>query len=342
MPTSLGINGFGRIGRLVFRAAVANPEVVVKAVNDPFMELKYMVYQLQYDSVHGRFNGTIAIKEDGGKEYLVVNGTDVRVFHEKDPASIGWGESGAEYVCESTGVFTAQEKAELHIKGGAKKVIISAPPKDAVPIYVVGVNHKDYKATDTVVSNASCTTNCLAPITKVVHEKFGIIEGLMTTVHAMTATQLTVDGPSRGGKDWRGGRCASQNIIPSSTGAAKAVGKVLPSVNGKLTGMAFRVPTPDVSVVDLTCRLEKPAKYEEIVAAIKEAAAGDMKGVLDWTEDEVVSTDFTTCKASSIFDVKAGIALNDHFVKLVTWYDNEWGYSNRLVELAIYMKSIDG
>jgi len=338
----LGINGFGRIGRLVFRAAVANPEVVVKAVNDPFMELKYMVYQLQYDSVHGRFNGTIAIKEDGGKEYLVVNGTDVRVFHEKDPASIGWGESGAEYVCESTGVFTAQEKAELHIKGGAKKVIISAPPKDAVPIYVVGVNHKDYKATDTVVSNASCTTNCLAPITKVVHEKFGIIEGLMTTVHAMTATQLTVDGPSRGGKDWRGGRCASQNIIPSSTGAAKAVGKVLPSVNGKLTGMAFRVPTPDVSVVDLTCRLEKPAKYEEIVAAIKEAAAGDMKGVLDWTEDEVVSTDFTTCKASSIFDVKAGIALNDHFVKLVTWYDNEWGYSNRLVELAIYMKSIDG
>jgi glyceraldehyde 3-phosphate dehydrogenase len=342
MPTTMGINGFGRIGRLVFRAAIANPEVEVKAVNDPFMDLKYMVYQLKYDSVHKTFDGTIATKEADGKEFLVVNGTEVQVFHEKDPASIGWGTAGAEFVCESTGVFTQKEKAELHIKGGAKKVIISAPPKDAVPIYVVGVNHKDYKSSDTVVSNASCTTNCLAPLTKVIHEKFGIVEGLMTTVHAMTATQLTVDGPSRGGKDWRGGRCASQNIIPSSTGAAKAVGKVLPDVNGKLTGMAFRVPTPDVSVVDLTCRLEKPAKYEEIVAAVKEAAAGDMKGVLDWTEDEVVSTDFTTCKSSSIFDVGAGIALNDNFVKLVSWYDNEWGYSNRLVDLAIYMKSIDG
>merc|ERR1712207_114451 len=240
------------------------------------------------------------------------------------------------------GVFTAQEKAELHIKGGAKKVIISAPPNDSVPIYVVGVNHGEYKKTDTVVSNASCTTNCLAPLTKVVDQKFGITEGLMTTVHAMTATQLTVDGPSRGGKDWRGGRCASQNIIPSSTGAAKAVGKVLPSVNGKLTGMAFRVPTPDVSVVDLTCRLEKPAKYDDIVAAVKAAAAGDMKGVLDWTDEEVVSTDFVTCPASSVFDVKAGIALNEHFVKLVTWYDNEWGYSNRLIDLAVYMKKIDG
>merc|ERR1712113_747486 len=248
---------------------------------------------------------------------------------------------GAEYICESTGVFTAQEKAELHLKGGAKKVIISAPPKDAVPIYVVGVNHKDYKASDTVVSNASCTTNCLAPLTKVVHDKFGIVEGLMTTVHAMTATQLTVDGPSRGGKDWRGGRCASQNIIPSSTGAAKAVGKVLPSVNGKLTGMAFRVPTPDVSVVDLTVRLEKAAKYEDIVAAIKAAADGPMKGVLDYTEDEVVSTDFVSCKASSIFDIRAGIALNDNFVKLVSWYDNEWGYSNRLVDLACYMYKMD-
>merc|ERR1712012_1062587 len=222
------------------------------------------------------------------------------------------------------------------------KVIISAPPKDAVPMYVMGVNHHGYKSSDTVVSNASCTTNCLAPLTKVVHDKFGLVEGLMTTVHAMTATQLTVDGPSRGGEDWRGGRCASQNIIPSSTGAAKAVGKVLPDMGGKLTGMAFRVPTPDVSVVDLTCRLAKPAKYDDIVAAVKEAAEGDMKGVLDWTDEEVVSTDFTTCKASSIFDVKAGIALNDYFVKLVTWYDNEWGYSNRLVELAIYMKSIDG
>jgi len=342
MPAGMGINGFGRIGRLVFRAAVANPEVSVKAVNDPFMDLAYMLYQLKYDSVHKRFAGTVATKEVDGKEFLVVNGQDIQVFHEKEPSQIPWGAAGAEYVCESTGVFTAKEKAELHLQGGAKKVIISAPPKDAVPIYVIGVNHKEYKSTDTVVSNASCTTNCLAPLTKVVHEKFGIVEGLMTTVHAMTATQLTVDGPSRGGKDWRGGRCASQNIIPSSTGAAKAVGKVLPVMNGKLTGMAFRVPTPDVSVVDLTCRLEKPAKYEDIVAAIKEYSAGEMKGVLDWTDEEVVSTDFVTCKASSVFDVGAGISLNDHFVKLVSWYDNEWGYSNRLVDLAIYMKSIDG
>merc|ERR1711881_385435 len=270
------------------------------------------------------------------------NGRKVQIFHEKDPAAISWGASGAAYICESTGVFTAKEKAELHLKGGAKKVLISAPPKDAVPIYVVGVNHTDYKSTDTVVSNASCTTNCLAPLTKAVDEKYTIVEGLMTTVHAMTATQLTVDGPSRGGKDWRGGRCASQNIIPSSTGAAKAVGKCLPAVNGKLTGMAFRVPTPDVSVVDLTCRLEKPAKYDEIVAAIKEYAAGDMKGVLDWTDEEVVSTDFVSCKSSSIFDVNAGISLSDTFVKLVSWYDNEWGYSNRLVDLAIYMAKVDG
>jgi len=338
----MGINGFGRIGRLVFRAASANSEVTIKAINDPFMDLEYMVYQLKYDSVHKAFPGTIATKKDGDKEFLVVNGTDIAVFHEKDPASIPWGASGASYVCESTGVFTAKEKAELHIKGGAKKVIISAPPKDAVPIYVMGVNHTEYKTSDTVVSNASCTTNCLAPLTKVVDMKFGIVEGLMTTVHAMTATQLTVDGPSRGGKDWRGGRCASQNIIPSSTGAAKAVGKCYPAVNGKLTGMAFRVPTPDVSVVDLTCRLEKPAKYDEIVAAVKEAAAGDMKGVLDWTEEEVVSTDFVSCKSSSIFDINAGIALSDTFVKLVSWYDNEWGYSNRLVDLACHMSKVDG
>merc|ERR1712113_1088953 len=274
---SMGINGFGRIGRLVFRAAVGNPDVTVKAVNDPFMDLKYMVYQLKYDSVHKRFDGSISADKEGGKEFLVVNGTKIQIFHEKDPGSIGWGAAGANYVCESTGVFTQKEKAELHLGGGAKKVIISVPPKDAVPIYVIGVNHENYQSSDTVVSNASCTTNCLAPLTKVVHDKFGIVEGLMTTVHAMTATQLTVNGPSRGGKDWRGGRCASQNIIPSSTGAAKAVGKVLPVLNGKLTGMAFRVPTPDVSVVDLTCRLEKPAKYEEIVAAVKEAAAGPMK-----------------------------------------------------------------
>merc|ERR1712066_11303 len=308
--------------------------------NDPFMDLQYMVYMLKYDSVHKQFQGTIATENADGKEFLIVNEEKIQVFHEKDPAAIGWGSAGAEYVCESTGVFTAKEKAELHLKGGAKKVIISAPPKDSVPIYVVGVNHKEYKSSDTVVSNASCTTNCLAPLTKVVHEKFGIVEGLMTTVHAMTATQLTVDGPSRGGKDWRGGRCASQNIIPSSTGAAKAVGKVIPAVNGKLTGMAFRVPTPDVSVVDLTCRLEKGATYADIVAAVKEAAAGPMNGVLDWTDEEVVSTDFVSCKASSIFDVSAGIALTDTFVKLVSWYDNEWGYSNRLVDLCVYMSTV--
>jgi len=337
MATGLGINGFGRIGRLVFRAASANENVTVKAVNDPFMDLTYMVYQLKYDSVHKQFPGTISAKKEGDNEFLVVNGVDICVFHSKDPTQIPWGTCGAKYVCESTGVFTAKEKAELHIQGGCEKVIISAPPKDAVPIYVVGVNHTQYKTSDTVVSNASCTTNCLAPLAKVINDNFTIVEGLMTTVHAMTATQLTVDGPSRGGKDWRGGRCASQNIIPSATGAAKAVGKCLPELNGKLTGMAFRVPTPDVSVVDLTCRIEKGAKYEEIVAAIKAAADGDMKGVLDWTEDEVVSTDFVTCKSSSIFDVGAGIALNDNFVKLVSWYDNEWGYSNRLVDLAIYM-----
>merc|ERR1719439_138336 len=307
------------------------------------MDLDYMVYQLKYDSVHKRFDGTVAVKKDGDKEFLVINGKDIAVFHEKDPTAIPWGEAGVQYVCESTGIFTEKAKAELHIKGGAKRVIISAPPKDAVPIYVVGVNHTEFnKDVDTVVSNASCTTNCLAPLAKVVNDKFGIKEGLMTTVHAMTATQLTVDGPSRGGKDWRGGRCASQNIIPSSTGAAKAVGKCLPELNGKLTGMAFRVPTPDVSVVDLTVRLEKGAKYDDIVAAVKEAAAGPMKGVLDWTDEEVVSTDFVSCKSSSIFDVGAGISLNDNFVKLVTWYDNEWGYSNRLVELAVYMSKVDG
>merc|ERR1712032_535179 len=324
------------------RAASANAECTVKGINDPFMDLEYMVYMLKYDSVHKQFPGTVAAKKDGYKEFLVVNGAEIAVFHEKDPTAIPWGACGATYVCESTGVFTQKQKAELHIKGGCKKVIISAPPKDSVPIYVMGVNHTEYKTSDTVVSNASCTTNCLAPISKVVHEQFGLVEGLMTTVHAMTATQLTVDGPSRGGKDWRGGRCASQNIIPSSTGAAKAVGKCLPAVNGKLTGMAFRVPTPDVSVVDLTCRLEKPAKYEEIVAAIKEHAAGDMQGVLDWTDEEVVSTDFVSHKSSSIFDVGAGISLSDNFVKLVSWYDNEWGYSNRLVDLCCYMSKQDG
>jgi len=334
----LGINGFGRIGRLVFRAASAHDSATVKAINEPFMDLTYMIYQLKYDSVHKRFPGTIDSKTVDGKDFLIVDGNEIAVFHEKDPTAIPWGAAGATYVCESTGIFTEKAKAELHLKGGAKRVIISAPPKDAVPIYVVGVNHTGFnKDVDTVVSNASCTTNCLAPLAKVVHDKFGLKEGLMTTVHAMTATQLTVDGPSRGGKDWRGGRCASQNIIPSSTGAAKAVGKCLPALNGKLTGMAFRVPTPDVSVVDLTCTLDKPAKYADIVAALKEAAAGDMKGILDWTEDEVVSTDFVTCKSSSIVDINAGIALSDTFVKLVSWYDNEWGYSNRLVDLAVFM-----
>jgi glyceraldehyde 3-phosphate dehydrogenase len=342
MPAQLGINGFGRIGRLVFRAASANPDVKVVAVNDPFMPLDYMVYQLKYDSVHKAFAGTVAMKEEGGKEFLVVNGVDIAVYHEKDPGSIPWGTAGADYVCESTGIFTDEPKAKLHLGGGCKKVIISAPPKDAVPMYVMGVNNTKYTGADTVVSNASCTTNCLAPLAKVVHEKFVIVEGLMTTVHAMTATQLTVDGPSRGGKDWRGGRCASANIIPSATGAAKAVGKVIPELNGKLTGMAFRVPTPDVSVVDLTARIEKGAKMEAIVAAIKAECDGPMKGILGYTEDEVVSTDFVGDKTSSIVDIKAGISLNDNFVKLVSWYDNEWGYSNRLVELCVFMSGIDG
>jgi glyceraldehyde 3-phosphate dehydrogenase len=273
---------------------------------------------------------------------LIVDGKTIKIFTAKDPASIPWGEAGADYVCESTGVFCDKPKAGLHLGGGCKKVIISAPPKDDVPMFVCGVNHTEYKSDIQVVSNASCTTNCLAPLAKVVNDKFGIVEGLMTTVHAMTATQLTVDGPSRGGKDWRGGRCASQNIIPSATGAAKAVGKVIPSLNGKLTGMAFRVPTPDVSVVDLTCKLEKEATMDDIVAAIKEASEGPMKGVLSYTADEVVSTDFIGSKFSSIFDIKAGIALNKSFVKLVSWYDNEWGYSNRLVDLCVHMATVDG
>ncbi|CDJ57266.1 glyceraldehyde-3-phosphate dehydrogenase, putative [Eimeria maxima] len=338
MVCRMGINGFGRIGRLVFRAAMANPEVEVVAVNDPFMDVQYMAYQLKYDSVHGKYPGEVSVK-DGN---LVVNGKTINVFAEKEPSAIPWGKVGAHYVCESTGVFTNKEKAGLHIGGGAKKVIISAPPKDDTPMFVMGVNHEEYQSSLQVVSNASCTTNCLAPLAKVVHEKFGIVEGLMTTVHAMTANQLTVDGPSKGGKDWRAGRCAGSNIIPASTGAAKAVGKVIPALNGKLTGMAFRVPTPDVSVVDLTCKLAKPAKYEDIVAAIRAASEGPLKGILGVTDEEVVSQDFCGDKHSSIFDVKAGIQLNDTFVKLVSWYDNEWGYSNRLVDLAIYMSKKDG
>jgi len=342
MAIRMGINGFGRIGRLVFRAGVENQKVTMCAVNDPFMDLDYMLYLLKYDSVHKGFQGTIETKKDGNAEYLIVNGMPVRVFHEKDPAAIGWGYVGADYVCESTGVFTTQEKAALHLKGGCKKVIISAPPKDNVPMFVMGVNHEKYTKDLTVVSNASCTTNCLAPLAKVINDNYGIIEGLMTTVHAMTATQLTVDGPSRGGKDWRGGRCASGNIIPSSTGAAKAVGKVIPDLNGKLTGMAFRVPTPDVSVVDLTCRLAKGAPMKDIYQKIKDASEGPMKGVLGHTEEEIVSTDFATCPMSSIFDLSACIALNDTFVKVVSWYDNEWGYSNRLVDLACHMAQVDG
>jgi len=338
MPAKMGINGFGRIGRLVFRAAMANPKVEVVAVNDPFMDLEYMVYMLKYDSVHKMYPGTV----EKGENALIVDGKTIKIFAEKDPASIPWGSAGADYVCESTGVFCDKPKAGLHLGGGCKKVIISAPPKDDVPMFVMGVNNTAYTSDITVVSNASCTTNCLAPLAKVVNDKFGIVEGLMTTVHAMTATQLTVDGPSRGGKDWRGGRCASQNIIPSATGAAKAVGKVIPSLNGKLTGMAFRVPTPDVSVVDLTCKLEKEASYDEIVAAIKAESEGAMKGILSWTNDEVVSTDFIGNKYSSIFDIKAGIALNKSFVKLVSWYDNEWGYSNRLVDLCVHMAGVDG
>jgi len=337
MSVNMGINGFGRIGRLVFRACMANDKVNCVAINDPFMDLDYMVYLLKYDSVHKRFPGEVSAKDD----CLIVNGKTVKVFASKDPAAIPWGSAGADYVCESTGVFTSIEKAAKHIEGGCKKVIISAPSGDA-RMFVMGVNNEEYTSDLQVVSNASCTTNCLAPLAKVMNDNFEIVEGLMTTVHAMTANQLSVDGPSRGGKDWRAGRCASENIIPASTGAAKAVGKVIPALNGKLTGMAFRVPTPDVSVVDLTVKLGKAASMADIVAKIKEAADGPMKGILAYTEDEVVSTDFVSCANSSIVDIKAGIALNDTFVKMISWYDNEWGYSNRLVDLALHMATKDG
>jgi len=334
MAVKMGINGFGRIGRLVFRAAINNPNIEVKGINDPFIDLDYMVYMLRYDSVHGKFDGTIETKD--GK--LVVNGKEISVFASMDPAEIPWKDCGAEYIVESTGVFTTTEKASAHFKGGAKKVVISAPSADA-PMFVMGVNHTKYTKDMNVVSNASCTTNCLAPLAKVIHDNFGIVEGLMTTVHSTTATQKTVDGPSK--KDWRGGRAAAYNIIPSSTGAAKAVGKVIPELNGKLTGMAFRVPTIDVSVVDLTCRLEKAATYEEIKAAVKKASEGELKGILGYTEDEVVSSDFIGDPRTSIFDAKAGISLNGNFVKLVSWYDNEWGYSNKVVDLICHMASVD-
>ena len=323
----IGINGFGRIGRLAFRAAIERPDVEVVGIND-LVEPDYMAYMLKYDSTHGPFKGTIAV--EGG--HLVVNGKTIRVTAEKDPANLKWNEVGAEVVIESTGLFLTQETAQKHIDAGAKKVVMSAPAKDDTPTFVMGVNHKQLKADQHIVSNASCTTNCLAPVAKVLHDKFGIEEGLMSTIHAVTATQKTVDGPSA--KDWRGGRGAYQNIIPSSTGAAKAVGLVLPELKGKLTGMSFRVPVADVSVVDLTARLKTPATYEEIKKAMKEASEGELKGILGYTEDEVVSEDFKGDPRTSIFDAKAGIALSNNFVKVVSWYDNEWGYSNKLIDLV--------
>uniref|UniRef100_M4CW19 Glyceraldehyde-3-phosphate dehydrogenase n=1 Tax=Brassica campestris TaxID=3711 RepID=M4CW19_BRACM len=332
--TKVGINGFGRIGRLVLRIATSRDDIDVVAVNDPFIDAKYMAYMLKYDSTHGNFKGTINVIDESTLE---INGKKVNVVSKRDPAEIPWADLGADYVVESSGVFTTLSKAASHLKGGAKKVIISAPSADA-PMFVVGVNEKTYQPNMDIVSNASCTTNCLAPLAKVVHEEFGILEGLMTTVHATTATQKTVDGPSM--KDWRGGRGASQNIIPSSTGAAKAVGKVLPELNGKLTGMAFRVPTPNVSVVDLTCRLEKGASYEDVKAAIKFASEGPLKGILGYTDEDVVSNDFVGDSRSSIFDANAGIGLSKSFVKLVAWYDNEWGYSNRVLDLIEHMAMV--
>ncbi|KAE9362750.1 putative glyceraldehyde-3-phosphate dehydrogenase [Stipitochalara longipes BDJ] len=334
-PVKVGINGFGRIGRIVFRNAVEHDDINIVAVNDPFIEVHYAAYMLKYDSQHGQFKGTIEIEEDG----LVVNGKKVKFYQKKDPSEIPWAETGAYYIVESTGVFTTTDKAKAHLKGGAKKVVISAPSADA-PMYVMGVNEKTYKSDVEVISNASCTTNCLAPLAKVINDNFGIVEGLMTTIHSYTATQKTVDGPSA--KDWRGGRTAAQNIIPSSTGAAKAVGKVIPELNGKLTGMSMRVPTSNVSVVDLTCRLEKGATYDEIKAVMKKAAEGELKGILSYTEDDIVSTDLNGDTHSSIFDAKAGISLNKNFVKLVSWYDNEWGYSRRVLDLLAYIAKVDG
>ena len=323
----IGINGFGRIGRLAFRAASLRNDIEIVGIND-LVEPDYMAYMLKYDSTHGQFQGTIEVK-DGN---LVVNGKTIRVTAEKDPANLKWNEVGAEVIIESTGLFLTQADAQKHIQAGAKKVVMSAPAKDDTPTFVMGVNHKELRADQNIVSNASCTTNCLAPIAKVLNDKFGIVEGLMSTIHAVTATQKTVDGPSA--KDWRGGRGAYQNIIPSSTGAAKAVALVIPALKGKLTGMAFRVPVADVSVVDLTVKLEKPASYEDIKAAMKEASEGELKGILGYTEDEVVSSDFIGETRTSVFDAKAGIALNDNFVKVVSWYDNEWGYSNKIIDLA--------
>ncbi len=326
----VGINGFGRIGRMVFKAALSNPDVEVLGINDPFINAEYMIYMLKYDTVHGRFQGTV----EAGDDKLIVNGKSIQIFQCMNPEEIAWGSCGAETVVESTGVFTTIDKAGAHLRGGAKKVVISAPSADA-PMFVMGVNQNSYTSDMSIVSNASCTTNCLAPLARVINDNYGIIEGLMTTVHSVTATQKVVDGPSM--KDWRGGRAACHNIIPSSTGAAKAVGKVIPSLNGKLTGMAFRVPTPNVSVVDLTCRLEKGAGYEDIKSTMKAASEGDFKGVIGYTEDMVVSSDFIGEACTSVFDANAGIALNDNFVKLVAWYDNEWGYSNKVVDLIVHI-----
>jgi glyceraldehyde 3-phosphate dehydrogenase len=329
----VGINGFGRIGRLVFRAAINNPEFEIVGIND-IIDVDYMAYMLKYDTIHGQFKDSIDIKD--GK--LVVNGHAIRVTAERDPSNLKWGDVGAEYVVESTGLFLDRPKAEAHLKAGAKRVVMSAPSKDDTPMFVMGVNHKTYTSDIDMVSNASCTTNCLAPVAKVLNDEFGIVEGLMTTVHATTATQKTVDGPSM--KDWRGGRAASGNIIPSSTGAAKAVGKVIPALKGKLTGMAFRIPTLNVSVVDLTCRIEKSTTYDEVCAAMKAASEGELKGILGYTEDKVVSSDFNGDPRASIFDAGAGIMLNPNFVKVVSWYDNEWGYSNKVIELISYMDTV--
>lgn len=332
MSIKIGINGFGRIGNLAFQAALKKGEVEVVAVNDPFITADYMAYMTKYDTVHGRFEGTVTSTENT----LVVNGKEIKVYNEMDPHNIPWGEIGVEYVLECSGVFTTMEKAQAHIDAGAKKVIISAPSKDA-PMFVMGVNNETYDPSMNIVSNASCTTNCLAPLAKIINDNFGIKDGLMTTVHSTTATQKTVDGASK--KDWRGGRAAAANIIPSSTGAAKAVGKVIPELNGKLTGMAFRVPTVDVSVVDLTCNLAKPATYDEICSAVKKASEGELKGIVEYVDEDLVSSDFINDEHTSIFDAKAGIQLTDTFVKLVAWYDNEWGYSNKLVDLAVYIAS---
>lgn len=334
MGIKVGINGFGRIGRLVLRVGLKRDDIEFVAINDPFVTPDYMVYMLRYDTMHGRFDGKISHSEDS----LYVNGKKIRAFAERDPASIPWGELGVDYVIEATGVFTTVEKASTHLKAGAKKVVITAPSKDA-PMFVMGVNEEKYTKDMTVVSNASCTTNCLAPLAKVINDKYGIVEGLMTTVHSTTNTQKTVDAPS--GKDWRGGRAAAGNIIPSSTGAAKAVGEVIPSLKGKLTGMALRVPTLDVSVVDLTVRLKTPTTYQDICDTVKAASEGELCGIVGYTEDDVVSSDFLGDTRTSIFDAKAGIMLSETFVKLVSWYDNEIGYSSKVLDLTAHIASVD-